>query len=359
MSSLQLRSRSHNRLHLSVYQTQCAGANAGGSIGERGGAKSLGEASRRLQVDPEEVKTLLQQQMMPYELADALIRQIDGDAIASLPEEEVSLLGELHLVERPTGGVARPTPSVDEMPRASTPDPVPVTPIPSVVGGSCSVDHLADEPAATADVALPRNGTVVSNITDENASLLMSDILVKDAVPSSYDEEPCDEVSPPVLPVPRPQWSGKRVRRYVRSLNRRIKAMSLSPKPRTTVVDIPDGLFAQYSRGGGTVGPKTATEAAAAAGKPRGSKGKPPDGQDPSEDEKGSKGSRRRGGGGEEVETIALMMMMGVSRPRVMTRMKTRSTRTPGAMLAPRTMIIPKMTSARSTPPVGGRSRSL
>jgi hypothetical protein len=94
MSSLQLRSRSHNRLHLSVYQTHYAGADAGGSIGERGGAKSLGEASRRLQVDPEEVKTLLQQQMMPYELADALIRQIDGDAIASLPEEEVSLLGE-------------------------------------------------------------------------------------------------------------------------------------------------------------------------------------------------------------------------------------------------------------------------
>jgi hypothetical protein len=98
-----------------------------------------------LQVDPEEVKTLLQQQMMPYELADALIRQIDGAAIASLPEEEVSLLGKLHLVERPSGGVARPTLSVDEMPRASTPDPVPVTPIPSVVDGSCSVDHLADE----------------------------------------------------------------------------------------------------------------------------------------------------------------------------------------------------------------------
>jgi hypothetical protein len=136
MSSLQLRSRCHNRLHLSVYQTANAGAYADGSIGERGGAKSLGEASRRLQVDPEEVKTLLQQQTMPYELADALIRQIDGTAIESLPNEEVSLLGELHLVERPAGGDARPTPSVDEMPRASTPDPAPVTPIPSVVGGS-------------------------------------------------------------------------------------------------------------------------------------------------------------------------------------------------------------------------------
>jgi hypothetical protein len=85
-----------------------------------------------LQVDPEEVKTLLQQQTMPYELADALIRQIDGATIESLPEEEVSLLGELHLVERPAGSDARPTPSVDEMPHASTPDPASVTPIPSV-----------------------------------------------------------------------------------------------------------------------------------------------------------------------------------------------------------------------------------
>jgi hypothetical protein len=150
-------------------------------------------------------------------------------------------------------------------------------------------------------VALPRSETVVSNITDEDlASLLMSDIFAKDAVPSSYDEEPI-EVSPPVLPVLGPHWSGKRVRRYVRSLNRRIKAMSLSPKPRSTVVDIPDGLFAQYSGKGskvGTVGLKTATEAAAAAGKTRGTKGKLPDGQDPSDDEKGSKGSKKRRGQG-------------------------------------------------------------
>jgi hypothetical protein len=200
---------------LSVYQTHpdasIEHSVTSGLIDVRGGAKSLGEASRRLQVDPEEVKTLLQQQqMMPYyELADALIRQLDGAAIESLPKEEVSLLGDLHLVERPAGGDARPTPSVDEMPRASTPDPAPVTPIPSVVGGSCLVDHLADEPAASVDVALPRNEMVVSNITDEFDSPPMSDTFVRDAVPPSFNSEPIDEAPEPILPVLQPHWSGK------------------------------------------------------------------------------------------------------------------------------------------------------
>jgi hypothetical protein len=254
-----------------------------------------------LQVDPEEVKTLLQQQTMPYELADALIRQIDGATIESLPEEEVSLLGELHLVERPAGSDARPTPSVDEMPHASTPDPASVTPIPSVVGGSCSVDHLADEPAALADVALPRNETVVSNITDEEFdSLLMSDIF--DAVPSSFDEEPFDEDSSPLLPVLRPHWSGKRARRAVRSLNRRIKSMSLSLKPRSAVVEIPDALIAQYSREGQTktAGPKTAEEAAATTrSKKSRAKAKKPEGEDSSDDERSNKKGGEGGGGGD------------------------------------------------------------
>jgi hypothetical protein len=188
------------------------------------------------------------------------------------------------------------------MPHASTPDPAPVTPIPSVVGGSCSVDHLVDEPAASADMALPRNETVVSNITlEEFDSLLMSDIFVKDAVPSSFDEESItDEISSPLLPVLRPHWSGKRVRRAVRSLNRRIKSMSLSQKPRSPAVDIPDGLFARYSGKGSKArlaGPKTAEESGANARKTRG-KGKTPEGDEPSDDGKPSNNSGAGGDGG-------------------------------------------------------------
>lgn len=310
MSSLMLRSRRRNELHLSVYQTGLPGSALTAEMGGATGARSIGEASRRLHVDPEEVKLLLQQQLMPYDLADAIIRQLDGDAIRHLNDEEVGLLGELHLVERPAGSDAHPTPSVDEMPKASTPDPAPVSPIPSVVGGNCSVDHLADEPAATADVALPRNETSISNITDEDYSRVMSDVLDEDAAMPKLREVVLDDDStvsdretrclgtldigsvcsleaPPLRARGKKKW-----RQRVKALNHRLRNLSLSRRAPTVQVVLPEELIRQCMR------PRTGTKYKPAAETSEEAKNERSDNESKhssnSEDEQG----RRSGSGG-------------------------------------------------------------